>query len=123
MQIQYDFDKKGIGERLKLERERAGYTQESMAEAMGITAKYISKVETGSSAPSLAYIMMFSDIAGSDCGYLLQGVYRSGDEYAGAIKEPAILYGDPPARLSKKRRKICNEMMSKIIEVLENNNI
>ena len=41
MQIKYDLDKVGIGSRLQEERIRAGHTQESLAEAMGITDKYI----------------------------------------------------------------------------------
>lgn len=123
MQIQYELEKKGIGECLQEERERAGHTQESMAEAMGITAKYISKVETGASAPSLAYVMKFSDITGSDCSYLLRGAYHSESAYPGAFREVPLVYGDSAEKLSRKRRKICNEMMSKIIEVLENNNI
>lgn len=53
MQIKYDLDKVGIGSRLQEERIRAGHTQESLAEAMGITDKYISKVENGAAAPSL----------------------------------------------------------------------
>ena len=52
MQIKYDLDKVGIGSRLQEERIRAGHTQESLAEAMGITDKYISKVENGAAAPS-----------------------------------------------------------------------
>ena len=54
MQIKYDLDKVGIGSRLQEERIRAGHTQESLAEAMGITDKYISKVENGAAAPSLS---------------------------------------------------------------------
>lgn len=124
MQIQYDLDKKGIGGRLQLERERAGRTQETMAEAMGVTWKYISKVETGASAPSLSYVMKFSDITGSDFNYLLRGSYpKESAGYEGIIREPVIQYGDPARKLSKKSRKVCNEMMKKIIEVLEDNNI
>ena len=62
MQIKYDLDKVGIGSRLQEERIRAGHTQESLAEAMGITDQYISKVENGAAAPSLSYVMKFSDI-------------------------------------------------------------
>ena len=124
MHIQYELDKKGIGGRLQLERERAGYTQESLAEAMGITWKYISKVETGASAPSLSYVMKFSDIIGSDFNYLLRGKFpKESTGYEGIIRESVLQYGDPAVKVSKKSRKICNELMTKIIEVLENNNI
>ena len=124
MQIKYDLDKKGIGGRLQLERERVGHTQDTLAEAMGVTGKYISKVETGAAAPSLSYVMKFSDLTGSDFNYLLRGrLPRESAVYEGIIREPVIQYGDPAAKMSKKSRKICNDMMKKIIEVLEENKI
>ena len=47
MQIKYDLDKVGIGGRLQKERIRAGHTQESLAEAMGITASISVRWKTG----------------------------------------------------------------------------
>ena len=87
MQIQYDLDKVGIGNRLQKERLRAGHTQETLAETMGITWKYISKVENGASAPSLSYVMKFSDITGSDINYLLRGINYEESAYQGMIRE------------------------------------
>lgn len=124
MQIPYDLDKKGIGGRLQVERERAGHTQESLADAMGITWKYISKVETGASSPSLSYIMKFSDIIGSDITYLLRGHYAEGNSvYDRSIRETAVPYGSSAGKLTKKSRKVCNEIMEKVMEVLESNRI
>lgn len=80
MQIKYDLDKVGIGSRLQELRIRAGHTQESLAEAMGITGKYISKVENGAAAPSLSYVMKFSDITRTDVHYLLRGTKSKAEE-------------------------------------------
>ena len=80
MQIKYDLDKVGIGSRLQELRIRAGHTQESLAEAMGITDKYISKVENGAAAPSLSYVMKFSDITRTDVHYLLRGTKSKAEE-------------------------------------------
>ena len=125
MQIKYDLDKVGIGSRLQEQRIRAGLTQESLAEAMEITDKYISKVENGAAAPSLSYVMKFSDITRADVHYLLRGTKSKAEEPADGwmIKEAIPPYGYKPTRISKKGQKICDEMMTKIIEVLEENHI
>lgn len=125
MQIKYDLDKVGIGGRLQKERIRAGHTQESLAEAMGITDKYISKVENGAAAPSLSYVMKFSDITRTDVHYLLRGTKSKAEEPADGwmIKEAILPYGNKQSRMSKKGQKICDELMTKIKEVLEENQI
>lgn len=122
MQIDYELDKKAIGERLQRERLRKGLTQDRQSETMGITSKYLSKVENGASAPSLPFIIKFSEVTGSDLNYLLRGVYAIESTDLGmVIREPGPdFYTD--TKLSKKNRKICNEMMKRIAEVLEENN-
>ena len=122
MQLQYEIDKKAIGKRLQSERHKNGHTQESLSEAMGITSKYLSKVENGASAPSLPFVIKFSEITGSDLNYLLRGMYPKGESTAMLIREPASIY-ELSAGLSKKSRKICSEVMTKIIEVLEENKV
>ena len=122
MQIDYKIDRKAIGKRLKNERNRLGYTQESMAEAMGITSKYLSKVENGAAAPSLPYILKFTEITGADLNYLLLGKYPGLSGREGLIMEPPMTFDDPEAKLSKKNRRICNEMVRKMAEVLEEYN-
>jgi transcriptional regulator with XRE-family HTH domain len=89
---------------------------------MGCTSKYISKVENGASAPSLPFVIKFSEITGSDLNYLLRGMYPKGESTAMLVREPASIY-ELSAGLSKKSRKICSEVMTKIIEVLEENKI
>ena len=125
MQIKYDLDKVGIGGRLQEQRIRAGLTQESLAEAMEITDKYISKVENGAAAPSLSYVMKFSDITRADVHYLLRGTKSKPDEPSDGwmIREAIPPYGNKQTRMSKKGQKICDELMTKIKEVLEENQI
>ena len=125
MQIKYDLDKVGIGGRLQEQRIRAGLTQESLAEAMEITDKYISKVENGAAAPSLSYVMKFSDITRADVHYLLRGTKSKAEELTDGwmIREAVPPYGNKQSRMSKKGQKICDELMRKIKEVLEENHI
>jgi len=122
MQLKIEIDKKSIGRRLKTARESFGLTQEKLSEEMGCTSKYISKVENGASAPSLPFVIKFSEITGSDLNYLLRGMYPKGESTVMLVREPASIY-ELSAGLSKKSRKICSEVMTKIIEVLEENKI
>ena len=122
MQLKIEIDKKSIGGRLKTARELHGLTQEKLSEEMGCTSKYISKVENGASAPSLPFVIKFSEITGSDLNYLLRGMYPKGESTAMLVREPASIY-ELSAGLSKKSRKICSEVMTKIIEVIEENKV
>lgn len=124
MQIKYDQDKVGIGSRLQERRRKSGFTQESLSEDMGITSKYVSKVENGAAAPTLSYVMKFSDITRTDVCYLLRGIRTKTDVTAsGMIMEATAPYGKSQTKLSKKGQKICDEMTKKLKEVLEENNI
>ena len=122
MQLKIEIDKKSIGGRLKTARELHGLPQEKLSEEMGCTSKYISKVENGASAPSLPFVIKFSEITGSDLNYLLRGMYPKGESTAMLVREPVSIY-ELSAGLSKKSRKICSEVMTKIIEVLEENKV
>ena len=125
MQMKYEIDKKGIGRRLQERRKKSGFTQESLSEAMGITSKYVSKVENGAVAPSLPFVISFSEITGSDLNYLLRGIESKGgsSSFDGIIREPSPVYYDSSGNLSKKGNKIIGEMIQKLQEVLEENKI
>ena len=125
MQLKIEIDKKSIGSRLKTARELHGLTQEKLSEEMGCTSKYISKVENGASAPSLPFVIKFSEITGSDLNYLLRGIESKGGSKSidGIIREPSPVYYDSSGNLSKKGNKIMGEMIQKLQEVLEENRI
>ena len=120
MEKAVDYAKLGL--RIKEVRLKRGLTQDRLSETMGVTSKYLSKVENGASAPSLPFIIKFSEVTGSDLNYLLRGVYAIESTDLGmVIRETGPdFYTD--TKLSKKNRKICNEMMKRIAEVLEENN-
>ena len=48
----YSLEKK-VGQRFKLYREKAGLTQEELAEKVGLNSNYISRIERGDSFPRL----------------------------------------------------------------------
>lgn len=92
MYLKIEIDNKSIVRCLKSARQNIGYTQESLSEAMSCTSKYISKVENGASAPSLPFVIKFSEITGSDLNYLLRGMYPQGEPSAMLAKELTSIY-------------------------------
>ncbi len=62
-----------IGQRIQLARERAGLTQEQLAERIDRSAQFISTVERGVSGPSLETVILLSAALGVSCDYLLLG--------------------------------------------------
>ena len=123
MQLQYEIDKKAIGKRLQNERLRQYLTQEKLSEAIGVTTKYLSKVENGAAAPSLPFIIKFSEVTGSDLNYLLRGTDQKIERYPNMVREETLIYDAFDNGLSRKSRKVCSEIMMKVIEVLEENKI
>ena len=69
--------------------------------------------------------VQFSDITKTDVCYLLRGIKSKAEKSSDVwmVKEGSAPYGYKPTRISKKGQKICDEMMTKIIEVLEENHI
>lgn len=122
MQLQYDIDKKAIGKRLQNERLRQGYTQEKLSEIIGVTMKYLSKVENGAASPSLPFVLKFSEVTGTDLNFLLRGINNSCAEYAGIVIEETPIYDAYERGVSKKNCKICYEIMKRILDVLQEYN-
>ncbi len=52
---------KAVGKRLRALRREAGKTQEELAGASGVTAKYVSQVENGHANPSLEVLHALSE--------------------------------------------------------------
>ena len=115
MQLKYEIDYKKIGLRLQKERKRMGCKQEELAQQMGVSAKYISKVENGASKPSLAYIMKFADCSGASLDYLLRGMVLTDDRYS---LLSSAEYQDEASFLNIRERYIYDEVSRKLLEVL-----
>ena len=124
MQLDYEVDKKGIGKRLQNERLRLGLTQDKLSELIGCTAKYLSKVENGSSVPSLPFILKFSEVTEGDLNYLLRGIcWRSDGHQEFMVRESSPIYDPSFTKLSKKGRRLREEIMKSIDKILEENSI
>ena len=65
--------KKEIGLRLKQARKNNGYTQEKIAELLGISQKHYSEVERGITGLSVKNLIDLSDILSVSLDYILKG--------------------------------------------------
>ncbi len=63
---------KSLGEALKARRTAAGFTQEYVAEALGVSRQAVSKWENGASEPSTANLMARSKLYGLPVDELLR---------------------------------------------------
>ena len=75
-------DYQTIGRRLQDGRKAQKLTQEALAEQVGITAVYLSKVENGRVRPTLELLDSLCDTMGLNLSMLLTGVQIQEDSYA-----------------------------------------
>lgn len=70
-----------IGTRLKDARKKKEYTQEELAEQMGVSIAYLSKIETGKIHINLERLSQICDILDVTEGEILNGVSVTSDKY------------------------------------------
>ncbi len=64
---------KGIGNRLLIKRKELHYTQEQMAELLGVSTGFYGMIERGKKAPSIEKLVLIYEKLGTDITYLLTG--------------------------------------------------
>ena len=69
---------KNIGNRLLLRRKELRYTQEQMAELLGVSTGFYGMIERGEKAPSIERLVMIYEKLGTDITYLLTGEQKEG---------------------------------------------
>lgn len=62
-----------IGMRIQTSRERAGLTQEQLAERIDRSAQFISTIERGVAGPSLETIISLCGVLNVSCDWILRG--------------------------------------------------
>ncbi len=124
MQLYYEIDKAAVGKRMRKERRKIRMTQEEMAEAIGVTSKYLSKMENGVQSPSLKLAMKFCDLTGTSLDYLLKGQEWS-DMPAGKDSGPNSVHEGASygKALSKKQKKICEAVLKSLAQTLIENDV
>lgn len=67
-------DNEKIGRFIAAKRKEAGYTQQQLAERLGITNKAVSKWETGEGLPDISLFPVLGEVLGVSVDELLQGM-------------------------------------------------
>ena len=68
-----------IGQRIKAASERAGFTQDLLAELTDVGVPYLAKLETGKVGISLPNFINFCSVLGVSADYLIWGERREND--------------------------------------------
>lgn len=76
-----DFDYKIIGQRIKEERRKKGWSQEKLSEEVDVTTVYISKIERGSSRINLKRLAQISKALDTSIEYLIGGTAPDSSNY------------------------------------------
>lgn len=69
---------KNIGSRLLMKRRELHYTQEQMAELLGVSTGFYGMIERGEKAPSIEKLVIIYERLGTDITYLLTGNEKEG---------------------------------------------
>lgn len=85
-----------FAENLTALRKRAGYTQESLAEALGVSRQAVGKWESGQGLPEAATLLDLADLLGCSLDRLMRQPLSDGGAEASENEAPA---GDDPAAL------------------------
>ena len=99
-----------IGSNIRVEREKAGYTQETLSEILGITPNHLSAIERGVSGASLEMIDTLCTLFGITSDTLFFGNKEQTD-YSAKI---ALQLG----RIKPEYRPQVQKMLSALIEII-----
>ena len=76
-------------------RKRAGYTQETLSEALGFGRQYISRIESGARRPSWKFITAFADLLRISPTELLRRAGYVGEGDASEAEVAALIAANP----------------------------
>lgn len=97
-----------IGQRIKSEREAAGFTQEHLAEMIGLGVKHISAIERGVVGISLTTLQKICTVLAISCDDLIFGKEVKKNDVQELTKRLE--------RLSPEQYKIANEVFSSLLK-------
>ena len=71
-----------LAEKIIFERKKVGFSQEQLAERLGITRQAVSKWEAGSTIPEISKLLALSEVFHVSIDYLVKGRVQSGSPCA-----------------------------------------
>ncbi|MDL2327532.1 helix-turn-helix domain-containing protein [Ruminococcaceae bacterium OttesenSCG-928-A11] len=81
MSDKVELDYTAIGRRIKTMRQDKGYTQEKLAEAVGLATSYMSGIETAAEKVGLSSLVAIANALDVSMDYLLAGNVTVGETY------------------------------------------
>lgn len=99
-----------IGERCRQAREAAGYTQERLAEQIGVSTQFLSDAERGVTGMSVTTIIKLCNVLSVSADFLLLG--RDGSDNT----ESALSLHSRIQRLSERERELVEEVTNLMIQ-------
>lgn len=107
-------DKLTLGKKLRQIRQSKGYTQQSLAEKVGIGNVYLGEIERGLKMPSLNSFIRIIEALDVSADSILRGELSSGREY---------IYDEITQKmqnLTPKQRKTANDILEAYLQGLQN---
>lgn len=92
-------DRKSLGEKIRQERIRMNFTQEQLAEAVGLSTTYIGLVEHGQRAVTLEKLIDLANIFHVSIDYLLTESVESSEDADFALLKSLWMQSSQPARM------------------------
>ena len=89
-----------LGEKLQKLRKARGWTQEELAEKVGVSRQSLSKWESDGALPDTANVIVLADLFGVTTDYLLRAVIPDAAAPAEAPAAPAVVQLVPPPKKS-----------------------
>lgn len=74
-------DYRSIGQNIKVQRKKCGYTQEQLSKKLSVTVSYVSQIERGIAKTNLEILAKIADALQCDIPQLLTGVATQHETY------------------------------------------
>lgn len=103
-------DYSAIGQRIKNIRKSKSYTQERLAENLGVSIVYVSQIENGKTKLNIEMLLRISHLLDTEPGYFLTGIAYHSQDYPES--EIATLLEECPSE----KQKLLLEIMKVIIK-------
>lgn len=109
MKNKHEMELKSLGVRIQQYRKALGLTQEDIADRMGCSLTYISKLENGKASCNLERLFELSNLLECDAADLLLGINRGSSQYL----DPEL--GQMVAQLTPNDKELLCAMMEVMI--------
>ncbi|EGD46162.1 helix-turn-helix domain protein [Ruminiclostridium papyrosolvens DSM 2782] len=106
-------DLKGIGLRIRSEREKIGLTREQFAEQVGISPLYVGQIERGQRAMSLKTFVKIADSLHANTDFLIYGI----EERASGTDKDGVL--NLLEKCSVRELKLAEEMLKLLLTYIK----